>query len=156
MFEALKNILSDLGGGGDEPRRFDENDFRLMATALLVHAAAIDGRVSDVEFARLRTVVKDTFRLDDAQVEELVESAVKAEQEAIDLYRFTSTLNRLLDEPGRTKVIEMMWQIIVADGAVSEFEDNLVWRAADLLGISREKRIALRQQAQDREGREDG
>jgi uncharacterized tellurite resistance protein B-like protein len=153
MFEALKNILSDLGGG-DEARRFDDNDFRLMATALLVHAAAIDGSVSDVEFARLRAVVKDTFRLDDAQVEELVETAVKAEQEAIDLYRFTSTLNRLLDEPGRAKVIEMMWQIIVADGAVSEFEDNLVWRAADLLGISREKRIALRQRVQEREGRE--
>jgi len=39
----------------------------------------------------------------------------------------------------------MMWQVVFADGTVSEFEDNLVWRAADLLGISREERIALRQ-----------
>jgi uncharacterized tellurite resistance protein B-like protein len=39
----------------------------------------------------------------------------------------------------------MMWQVVFADGEVSEFEDNLVWRAADLLGVSREERIALRQ-----------
>ena len=39
----------------------------------------------------------------------------------------------------------MMWQIICADGVITEFEDNLVWRAADLLGISRNERIALRE-----------
>ena len=42
-------------------------------------------------------------------------------------------------------MVEMMWEIIYADGAVSEFEDNLVWRAADLLGISAQERIALRE-----------
>ena len=41
-------------------------------------------------------------------------------------------------------MVEMMWQIAFADGIVTEFEDNLVWRAADLLGISRDERIALR------------
>ena len=28
----------------------------------------------------------------------------------------------------------MMWEIVLADGRVNEFEDNLMWRAADLLG----------------------
>jgi uncharacterized tellurite resistance protein B-like protein len=37
-----------------------------------------------------------------------------------------------------------MWQIVFADGVKTEFEDNLVWRAADLLGISQNERIALR------------
>ena len=39
----------------------------------------------------------------------------------------------------------MMWQIVCADGVITEFEDNLIWRAADLLGISRDERIALRE-----------
>jgi uncharacterized tellurite resistance protein B-like protein len=38
----------------------------------------------------------------------------------------------------------MMWQVVYADGAVSEFEDNLIWRAADLLHVPRRERIALR------------
>ena len=65
--------------------------------------------------------------------------------EAVDLYHFTSLINRSLDEAGRRRVVEMMWEIVFADSRVSEFEDNLLWRAADLLGISGRERIELRQ-----------
>jgi len=37
-----------------------------------------------------------------------------------------------------------MWEIVYADGRVTEFEDNLLWRAADLLGVSSRERIELR------------
>jgi uncharacterized tellurite resistance protein B-like protein len=40
----------------------------------------------------------------------------------------------------------MLWEIVYADGKVSEFEDNLIWRAADLLGISSRERVELRRQ----------
>ena len=40
----------------------------------------------------------------------------------------------------------MMWDIAYADGRVSEFEENVVWRVAELLGISSRERIALRQE----------
>jgi len=36
-----------------------------------------------------------------------------------------------------------MWELVYADGQVSEFEDNVVWRAADLLGVSSRDRIDL-------------
>lgn len=39
----------------------------------------------------------------------------------------------------------MMWEIIYADGRANEFESNLMWRAADLLGISSRERIELGQ-----------
>ena len=38
----------------------------------------------------------------------------------------------------------MMWELVYADGEVSEFEDNVVWRAADLLGVSSRDRIELK------------
>jgi uncharacterized tellurite resistance protein B-like protein len=38
----------------------------------------------------------------------------------------------------------MMWELVYADGQVSEFEDNVVWRAADLLGVSSRDRIDLK------------
>ena len=63
----------------------------------------------------------------------------------IDLYHFTSLLGRSLDEEGRRRVVEMMWEIVFADGRVTEFEDNLIWRAADLLGVSTRERVELRQ-----------
>ena len=76
--------------------------------------------------------------------EALIAQATAAEQEAVDLYHFTSLLNRTLDEEGRRRMVEMMWQMVYADQQVSEFEDNLIWRAADLLGVSSRDRIELR------------
>ena len=42
------------------------------------------------------------------------------------------------------RIVEMMWELVFADGKVSEFEDNVVWRAADLLGVSSRDRIDLK------------
>ena len=143
MFESVRKLIAEIGPhhGG----RFDDNDYRLAAAALLVHAAAIDGDISAAERAKLHDLVKSRFNLDDADADELLAEATAAEQQSIDLYRFTSQINRSLDEKGRARLVEMMWQIVCADGAISEFEDNLIWRAADLLGISRDERIALRE-----------
>lgn len=145
MFEAFTKLLSGLGAGGKEPVSFDENDYRLAAAALLIHVAAIDGAVSDAERSKLRSIVSQRFNLDDATADELVTEATVAERESVDLYHFTARLNRSLDEQGRARMVEMMWEIVYADGQVSEFEDNLIWRAADLLGISAQERIALRE-----------
>ncbi len=146
MFESFKKIFSELGGDeGKHPAAYEENDYRLAAAALLVHAAGIDGSTSEVELNKLHDVLKQRFDLDDAQTDELVAEATAAEQESIDLYKFTARLNRSLNEQGRARVVEMMWQIVCADGVITEFEDNMIWRAADLLGISRTERIALRE-----------
>jgi uncharacterized tellurite resistance protein B-like protein len=145
MFNSLRKLISEMGEGGKHPSRFEDDDYRLAAAALLVHVASIDGNVSDVERAKLHGVIKQRFSLDDATTDELVAEATAVEQQAIDLYQFTARLNRSLDEPARARVVEMMWQIVYADGIVTEFEDNLIWRAADLLGVSRDERIALRE-----------
>jgi len=90
------------------------------------------------------------------ELHELVAEATVAEQQAVDLYHFTTLINRTLDEAGRRRVVEMMWEIVYADGRVSEFEDNLLWRAADLLGISSRERIELRQQVAGARSRGEG
>ncbi len=56
---------------------------------------------------------------------------------------------RSVDEAGRLRIIEMMWELVYADGSVSEFEDNIVWRAADLLGISSRDRVNLKHRVAD-------
>jgi uncharacterized tellurite resistance protein B-like protein len=146
MFEAFRKFLTDFSAGDKHPSRFEDGDYRLAAAALLIHAAAIDGDISAVERDKLHAVIKGRFELDEETTNELVAEATAAEQQAVDLYHFTSLINRSLDEAGRRRVVEMMWEIVYADGRVTEFEDNLLWRAADLLGVSARERIELRQQ----------
>ena len=54
----------------------------------------------------------------------------------MDFYQFTSVLKRALDDDGRQKIVEMLWDIAYADGAPDEFEENTIWRIAELLGVS--------------------
>ncbi|MGH6675061.1 MAG: TerB family tellurite resistance protein, partial [Xanthobacteraceae bacterium] len=75
----------------------------------------------------------------------LIQSAETSDQEAVDFYRFTSVLCRNLDQTGRQRIIEMMWEIALADGTVHEIEANIVARIAELLGVSPHDRVRLRQ-----------
>jgi uncharacterized tellurite resistance protein B-like protein len=143
MFESFRKFLDDVSQGGKHPAHFEPNDYRLAAAALLVHAAEIDGNISDVERTTLHQVIKRHFDLDETQTDTLLAEATQAEHEAVDLYHFTRLLNGALDEDGRRRMVEMMWEIVYADGRVTEFERNLIWRAADLLGISSRERIEL-------------
>jgi uncharacterized tellurite resistance protein B-like protein len=152
MFDSFRKFLSDVAEGGKHPAHFEHNDYRLAAAALLVHTAAIDGNISDRERDKLHALVKQQFDLDEATTDELVAEATEAEHEAIDLYHFTSLINRSLDEDGRRRIVEMMWEIVYADGRATEFESNLLWRAADLLGISSRERIELGQRVAARRG----
>jgi uncharacterized tellurite resistance protein B-like protein len=145
MFESFRNFVAEFVDGKKHPSQFADNDYRLAAVALLVHAAAIDGDMSQSERDKLHDIVKRRFGLDGALADELIDKATRVEHEAVDLYHFTSLLNRALDEDGRARIIEMMWEIVYADGRRDELEDNLLWRAADLLGVSPRQRIELRQ-----------
>ena len=80
MFNSLRKLIAEMGEGGKHPSRFGEDDYRLAASALLVHAAAIDGSVTDAERAKLHAVIKQRFSLDDAATDELVAEATAAEQ----------------------------------------------------------------------------
>lgn len=118
------------------------DDIRLAVAALLVHCMAVDGVVSEPERQTLRDLLIRNFTLSDTDLDTLIADATAAEREAIDLYRFTSVLKAQMSEEERIGVIEHLWQIVFADGESHEFEENLVWRVAELLGVHRRDRIA--------------
>jgi uncharacterized tellurite resistance protein B-like protein len=144
LFDAIKNFVAELTSGDKPANGFDDHDRRIATAALLVHAAAIDGAVSDIERDRLRSLLRQRFALDNEAADQLIDQAVVADEKAVDLYHFTHLLNGSLDDKERLRLIEMMWTIAYADGKASEFEDNLIWRVADLLGVASTERIALR------------
>jgi|SRR5581483_9690950 len=148
MIAGIRQFLQDLAGGRP-PEKFGEDDHRLAAAALLYHVTAIDGVVSDEERVKLRELLARRYALDDGDARELVKAAEAADSEAVDLYGFTSVLKRHLSEKDRTRIVEMMWELVFADGTVHEFEDNLLWRVAELLGVSSQTRIRLKQVARN-------
>ena len=151
MLDAIRRFFANVN---DDRRSLSvgEDELRLAAAALLFHVVAIDGVVADEERAMLADMLKRRFDLDPNETRSLVDAAESADAEAVDLYGFTSVLKRRLDAGDRERIIEMMWKLVFADGSVHEFEDNVVWRVAELLGVSTQARIRLKQAARDTAG----
>jgi uncharacterized tellurite resistance protein B-like protein len=145
MFDALKNFIAEVTGAEPPARSFAEEDYRLAAVALLIHVANVDGETDLAERRRLKTIIAERFGLDAKAASELVAMGEQSDRQAVDCYHFTSVLKRALDDEGRQKIVEMLWDIAFADGLVDEFEENTIWRIAELLGVSTRDRVLARQ-----------
>jgi len=146
MLAALRRFVTEFSAAGRDAA-VGPDEIQLAAASLLFHTVAVDGAVAESERMLLADLLARHFELGKADADELVEAARQAEAEASDLYGFTSLLKRRLSLADRERIVAIMWKLVYADGVVHEFEDNVVWRAAELLGVSSERRIALKRQA---------
>lgn len=145
MLNDLKRFFAELTGGEKPQDQFAETDYRRAAAALLVHIATLDGDLDEVKRRKVHAILERTFTLDAAATDDLIAEAAADDREAVDFYHFTSLLMRTLDEAGRLRVVEMLWEMVYADGKVTEFEANVMWRVADLLAVSTRDRVTLRE-----------
>jgi len=144
MFERVLSFLRDLPAGG---ARANADDPRVAASALLYHVMSADGVRQDVEWERFKAVLAETYSVSGEELDALAAAGERAENEAIDLYAFTSVLKRHLDAEGRKAFIGLMWEIVYSDGELHELEDNTVWRVAELIGVERRDRVEARRKA---------
>ena len=143
MLQSISDFISGMSRAG-EAKPFDDTDYRLSAAALLVHVAASDDSFDAAERRVLRDALTQRFEIDADDADAFIDAAVAADREAVDLYQFTSMINRALDDDGKRKLVEVLFLIGYADGKLSEFEDNIVWRASELLHVSSQDRTEIR------------
>lgn len=146
MFERLQSFLAGLANNTAQPQ-YSADDPRVAVMALCIQVMDADGQTSKVERDATRAMLRDYYQLDQASLDALVDAGESAESEAIDFYRFTSDIKRHLTEEQRIELVGMLWQIVYADGVRSEMEDHVIWRIADLLGVSGRDRVLKRQEA---------
>jgi uncharacterized tellurite resistance protein B-like protein len=147
MLDRMISFLKELPRNTAKAGGLRGDDPRIAAAALMYHVMDADGVRQDVEWDRVKQNLAETYDLGERALDELVTAGERAEREAIDLYAFTSVLNRHLDEQGRIAFIRLMWDVVYADGVLHELEDNTLWRVAELLGVDRRERISARQDA---------
>lgn len=145
MLDRLKALFASDDGALDlPPGAFASDDARVAVAALLVHMIRIDGVVTDDETVSVRAALDTQFGLSGDALDDVIAEATRRDDEAVDLYGFTSILKLKLSEEERVEVIELLWRAVFADGVVNELEDNMVWRTAELLGVSSRDRMILR------------
>jgi uncharacterized tellurite resistance protein B-like protein len=142
----LSNLLKRLSGGDETPLAADET--RVAVAALLVLAANADSEYTDVERTQIERVLADRFALSGEQAAKLRAEGEAAEQAAMDMYKFTSLIKRLIPYEERASVLEAMWRVVIADAVREMHEETLMRRVTDLLGLDPRESVAARQRVE--------
>src|ERR1700761_465026 len=129
MFNQILSLLS-----GDSQARPDQ--LPVAVAALMVHAATMDDTFDEAERRTIERLLGERFKLERDAVQALLAAAEKRAEESNQLYAFTRLAVERLDEPGRVKLIEMLWEVAYADGVLDPDEDTLLRRVAGLLYVS--------------------
>ncbi len=146
----ITELFNRINTDDESLQRLQDEELKLASAALLVRASLADGSSDGTEAGKIDTVLKERFDLDQEETTALIEAARKREADSVDLYGCTSVIAQNLDQEGRQKIIEMMWDVVLADGVIDEFEANLVWRTAELIGVSTRDRVRLRKLVESR------
>lgn len=145
----LKSTVQHIFGmfmGSRQSNRSDHNDHLIDITALLIRIATIDREISRARRMQLQSILKRSYDLDEITLSRIVAEAESTAQTAIDLYRFTQPLNQGLNNEDCCRIVRLMWELVYADRQVTELEQNIIWRAADLLSVSTRQRVELRRE----------
>lgn len=145
MFERFRSFLENLAGNGTD--KIAPDDPRIAVMALCIQVMEADGEILDSERRKVRSMIKEYYHLDDAAIDALIKAGETAESQAIDFFRFTSDIKRHFSEEQRVDLVGMLWEIVYSDGKRSEMEDHVIWRIADLLGVSGRDRVLKRREA---------
>ena len=109
------------------------NSYLIKIAALLIHTAKIDENYSSEE----EKIIEDTLiglGANQNELENLLSSAKKSEQNANQILDFTKEIKNL-EETNKIKIIESLWRIIYSNKNADIYETNLMRRLSGLLYI---------------------
>ena len=125
-----------------------EHALRVATAVLLVEVTRADFIVQASEQARLRQLLERQFALTPAELDALMTQAEADADRLVSLQHITRLLNEHYDHAMKLRVVEMMWQLVFADGEKDHYEEHLIRQVAELLYLSHSEFIQARHKAE--------
>jgi uncharacterized tellurite resistance protein B-like protein len=147
MIKILQKILtieSSQSGGEDL-----EYSLQVATAVLLIEVMRADFVVEAEEKARLRQLLERQFTLSAGQLDALLDEAETRADRLVSIQHITRLLNEHYDHATKLRIVEMMWQLVYADGDKDRYEEYLIRQVAELLYLSHGEFIQARLRAEE-------
>ena len=157
MINRIKSFFDDRkarGAAAHGGHTVDE--FHLAAASLLVHAACVDADFDDDERAKIMALMESRLELSGDEARTLLAAAETAVDESVQLLGFTRAVKDNFSYAERVELIEMLWEVVYADGKVDEYESQLMRRIGGLVYVSDRDRGVARKRVLERLSAEPG
>ena len=151
MIDRLKRFLFDREGKSDSGKHTPD-ELHIAAAALLLEAAMLDGDVGAVEKQRTEELVRARFDLSEEDTALIMDHAETKARDAVDIYGYLRVLISNFDHDEQVELIEMLWDVVCADGEIHDHEANLVRRVTGMTGVTDRESGAARRRAMTKHG----
>ena len=132
MLQSLKKIFSN---DINQDQEVENNDIAILA-GLLIEAANTDGCVTQDEVKQISFSLINVFKEKPEEVKTVLSKALDDKDNSRSLFYYTSKLNKSFSHEKKLLLIEVLWEVILSDNEVHDFESNLLRRLAGLLYVS--------------------
>lgn len=150
MLTKIKELFAPKAGGAkDGPVR---DRLHLAAAALLVEAAATDAQYDASQREIIERLCREQFALNAGEAAELVREAEAEIEGTNELYGFTRVVREAMPPEERVAIIEMLWEVVYADGSLHEYEASLLRRVCGLIYVTDQDSGAARKRVLERMG----
>ena len=127
MFKFLKkkNNLNEL----------EHDDINLYALRLLIHLAISDGEIDESEINELKQFIEENSLSEN--IGSLLEEEISKVEISSSFFEEVSKINSNFSENDKLNLLEKIWSLILTDGIIDPYEENLFYRIGELIKIKR-------------------
>lgn len=148
MIGRLRKLL--LGREANSDPTSSTSSLELAVAVLLVELARADHQHDEREDREILQQLQRSLELGPEPARELLDTAKYTVEHSVSLHEFTRTLHEGMDYGEKQRVIEMLWQIALADRTIDKYEDYMIGKIAELLYVSRGDVIRLKHRVLER------
>lgn len=129
---------------------------QIAVVVLLLEMAQSDRGLRAEELATIERIVRERFGFDPETTARLIAAAKSELDAALEDWIFTKAVRDGFGEAERAEIVELLWEVVYADGALARLEESQMRRVAEALGIGEADRDSARAQAFARAARPPG
>ncbi len=118
-----------------DAKKSEHEPLRLATAAVLLDIAYADGSFTPAEDGNLVEYLRGAFQLDETSAQELIEAADEIRSRTIDYFAITNYIRKSMTLTERVEIVKTMWRMVYSDGRLTDYENYLVRKLSDLLGL---------------------
>ena len=138
MFSFFKrdNVQKELD---DNTNSFQEV---ISVICIMLEISRLDGKVDESEIEEIKKYFDKNF--DDTNFEETLAELQQKSSEETSFHPYVESINSNYVKEEKIEIMKIIWKLILSDGVIDPYEDNLFMQIGDLLFIKRSELMKIK------------
>ena len=139
LFQKLKNP--------ENAKDVSNNEKAIMVASLLIECAKSDDDFSSNEKEMIIKILKNKLQHDDEEAQDCFSKSNALSNESVEVYSLTKEIRDNFSKDETLLIFTFLWQIILADGIVDDFESSLMSKLTGLFHLTGKENAEARERA---------